>query len=263
MERKQEKGRLFTPIKTAKISDELYKQILSLISSGRLEPAEKLPSEREIATDLGISRQSVREALYRAAVRGLIEVRQGEGSFVLSSVEELLKPPLVTLLTQQAERVFEFLEIRSLIEGWCAEKAAETAGARDLEKMQQLLSKMERLSPKDRKWEQTDMEFHFALVTATHNVIAIHIMEALKIDFVSFFDFRQNLPKMDEKDLLLKHHYEVYQAIKRGDASSAKKKILDHLDFIAKKIENSWKKSKSRSEGGGSESGGGKHETSE
>ena len=101
-------GRVFSPIKTSKIPDEVYKQIVSMISSGQVKPGQRLPSEREMASDLGISRQSIREALYRAETMGLIEVRQGEGSFVLSSVGESLSSPLAILLSEQAELLFEF-----------------------------------------------------------------------------------------------------------------------------------------------------------
>lgn len=243
--RRSRKG-VFSPIKTTKIPDEVYKQILHLISSGELKPAEKLPAERDIATELGVSRQSVREALYRAETMGLIQVRPGEGSFVRSSVSDALKPPLEVILSEQAERVFEFLEIRKLIEGWCAEKAALAATDVDLEKIKEILDRMKHLHTTDQKWEKTDMEFHFAVVAAAHHVIAIHIMEALKVNFDNFFNFRQAFEKIDKKALLWQHHYEVYAAIKARDGMLAKKKIRDHLDFIEATIRESWKKSKFR-----------------
>ncbi len=228
--------RIFSPIRTSKISDEVYKQLVSLISSGQLKPGEKLPSEREMASDFGISRQSIREALYRAEIMGLVEVRQGEGSFVLSSVRESLKPPLLVLLEEEAGRIFEFLEVRKLIEGWCAEKAAIEATADDLEKMEEILQKMEKLVPTDTEWEGADVEFHLSIAAATHNVIAIHIMEALKDSFGSFFRFRKVLTRPEKKDLLWLHHHEIYRAISQRDPSLAKRKIIYHLDFIKKKI---------------------------
>ncbi|UCG66925.1 MAG: FadR family transcriptional regulator [Deltaproteobacteria bacterium] len=236
MKKNEGKRGIFSPIKTSKIPDEVYKQIVSMIGSGQLKPGQKLPSEREMASDLGISRQSIREALYRAETIGLIEVRQGEGSFVLSSVGESLSSPLAVLLAEQAERVFEFLEIRKLIEGWCAEKAAVEADAGDLEKMKEILETMKELSTKNRKWEEADMEFHFSVVAATHNVIAMHIMEALKVSFDTFFNFRQLLSKTDNKELMWKHHHEVYRAIKQRNPALARQKIVDHLDFIERKI---------------------------
>ena len=139
-------------------------------------------------------------------------------------------------MAQQAERVFEFLEIRKLIEGWCAEKAAVEADAEDLGKMEEILETMKELSTKNRKWEEADMEFHFSVVAATHHVIAMHIMEALKVSFGTFFNFRKLLSKTDNKELMWKHHHEVYQAIKQRNSALARQKIVDHLDFIERKI---------------------------
>ena len=258
MKKNQRQRGVFSPIKTSKKPDKVYKQIVSMISKGTLRPAEKLPSEREMASDLGISRQSVREALYRAETMGLIEVRQGEGSFVRSTVGESLGSPLAILLEEQAETVFEFLEIRKVIEGWCAEKAATEADAVDLRKIREVLDKMMRLSTANKKWEETDMAFHFAIVAATHNVIAMHIMEALKVGFDTFFDFRQHFSKADEKDLMWRHHFEIYEAINQRDPVLARQKIIDHLDFIEEKIKKTWKETKSEQGDLVSRLGGGK-----
>ena len=239
---------VFSPIKTTKIPDEVYKQIVSLISRGEIRPSEKLPSEREISTELGVSRQSVREALYRAETMGLIEVRQGEGSFVRSSVSNNLKAPLEVIIGEQAERVFEFLEIRKLFEGWCAEKAATEANDEDLKKIKNILDRMKKLKTTDKQWEETDLAFHFAVVSAANHVIAIHIMEALKVNFTTFFDFRQILEKIDKKELLWQHHYDIYDAIKQKKPQAAKQKLVDHLNFMEKTIRDSWKKKKFRLE---------------
>ena len=117
MARNEKHNKLFSPIKTSKLSDEVYNQIVTLISRGKLKPGDKIPSERDLATDLGISRQSIREALNRAEVMGLIEVRQGEGSFILSSINKSLKPPLTIIIEKEAERIFEFLEIMAFSVG--------------------------------------------------------------------------------------------------------------------------------------------------
>ena len=246
MRNDRNKKRVFSPIKTTKIPDEVYKQIVTLISSGEIKPSEKLPSERDISAELGVSRQSVREALYRAETMGFIEVKQGEGSFVRSSISNKLKAPLEVILGEQAERVFEFLEIRKLFEGWCAEKAAMVANSDDLKQIKDILDRMKELKTTDKQWEETDLKFHFAVVSAAHHVIAIHIMEALKVNFTTFFDFRQILEKIDKKELLWQHHYEIYDAIKQGKARIARQKLIDHLDFIEETIRESWKKSKFR-----------------
>jgi GntR family transcriptional repressor for pyruvate dehydrogenase complex len=228
--------KLFSPIKTSKLSDEVYNQIVSLISSGKLKPGDKIPSERDLAADLGISRQSVREALNRAEVMGLIDVRQGEGSFILSSINKSLKPPLTIIIEKEAERIFEFIEIRKLIEGWCAEKAASEATSEDLKNMEEILAKMKKVASKDKQWEELDLELHLSFAKATHNVIAVHMMEALKTNFKPFFKFAKSMPRSEKIDVLWQHHFEIFTAIKSRNPQAAQKKVIDHLNFIEKKL---------------------------
>jgi GntR family transcriptional repressor for pyruvate dehydrogenase complex len=227
---------LFSPVKTNKKSDEVYNQLFALISSGKLSPGDKIPSERELAAELKISRQSIREALNRAEVMGLIKVRQGEGSFILSSVKGALKPPLTLIIEQEAERIFEFLEIRKLVEGWCAEKAALEATGQELQGMRQTLGKMKKVASKDKQWEGLDLELHLSFAKATHNVIAVHIMEALKANFGPFFKFTKSMPSSEKIDVLWQHHYEIFKAIERRDPENAKRKVIEHLNFIEQKL---------------------------
>ena len=228
--------KLFSPIKSSKLSDEVYNQIVSLISRGKLKPGDKIPSERDLAADLRISRQSVREALNRAEIMGLIEVRQGEGSFILSSMNKSLKPPLTIIIEKEAERIFEFIEIRKLIEGWCAEKAANEATIEDLKNMEEILAKMKKVASKDKQWEELDLELHLSFAKASHNVIAVHVMEALKTNFMPFFKFAKSMPRSERIDVLWQHHFEIFTAIKSRDPQAAQKKVVDHLSYIEKKL---------------------------
>jgi len=228
--------KLFSPIKSSKLSEEVYKQIVSLISSGKLNPGDKIPSERELAADLRISRQSIREALNRAEVMGLIEVRQGEGSFILSSVKKFLKPPLTLIIEKEAARIFDFLEIRKLVEGWCAEKAAIEATEEELEDMAGILDEMKKVVSKDKQWEELDLNLHLSFAKATHNVIAVHIMEALKSNFKPFFKFTKSMPSSEKIDILWQHHYEIFKAIKQRDPETSKKKVVEHLNYIREKL---------------------------
>ena len=236
MARNKQHRKLFSPIKTSRLSDEVYKQIVALISSGKLKPGDKIPSERELAADLRISRQSIREALNRAEVMGLIEVRQGEGSFILSSIKKSLKPPLTIIIEKEAERIFDFLEIRKLVEGWCAKKAASEATGEELENMKEILEKMKKVVSKDKQWEELDLQLHLSFAKATHNVIAVHIMEALKRNFGPFFRFAKSMPRSEKIDVLWQHHHEIFLAIERRDPETAKNKVIEHLNFIEKKL---------------------------
>jgi GntR family transcriptional repressor for pyruvate dehydrogenase complex len=189
-----------------------------------------------MASDLGVSRQSIREAIYRATTAGLIEVRQGEGTFIISSLKGTMRQPLSILLTEQAEKVFEFLEIRKLIEGWCAERASEAATPADLKKLEGLLKKMEKGKPAESVWEKADLEFHSVIAAATHNVLAMHVMEGLKDSFHTYFRVKKYSTKQERKDLLLDQHRRILDAIRQKDAKKARRKIVEHLDYVEKMI---------------------------
>ena len=236
MAKNQGKIGLFSSIKRSRISDKVYDQIVSLISSGQLKPGDKIPSERELAAELGVSRQSIREAMNRAEVMGLIKVRQGEGSFILSTFQESVKQPLSLIIEKEAERTFDFIEIRKVVEGWCAEEASRMATDEEIDAMGELLEKMKKIASKDRRWEELDVALHFAIATATHNVIAIHIMEAIKGCFSTFFRFRSAITSSEKMDLLWQHHNEIYKAIRKRDPLEAKQRMVEHLDFIEEKI---------------------------
>jgi GntR family transcriptional repressor for pyruvate dehydrogenase complex len=233
---KANKSELFTTIKTTKKPDKVYKQLVAIINSGQIKPGEKLPSERELSSTLGISRQSIREAMYRAESMGLVEVRHGEGSFVVSSLRETLKSPMRVLLEEEAEKIFDFLEMRRLIEGWCAGRAAVMAAGEDLELIKGILGRMNELVPTDSKWEKEDTDFHLAIASASKNVIAMHIMQALKDSFQSYFRVRRITTRDDRKGLLLRQHIEIFEAIGRRDPGLAERKTLEHLDFIERLI---------------------------
>jgi GntR family transcriptional repressor for pyruvate dehydrogenase complex len=147
-----------------------------------------------------------------------------------------MREPLSILLTEQAEKVFEFLEIRKLIECWCAERAAEAATPADLKTMQGLVKKMEKVKPAESAWEKADLEFHSFIAAATHNVLAMHVMEGLKDSFDTYFRVKKFSTKPERKEALLGQHRRILDAIRQRDPKKARRKIVEHLDYVEKMI---------------------------
>lgn len=235
---KPEKRRksLFSAVTPRKIPDVVYKQLVTLITKGHLKPGDRLPSERAMALDLGVSRQSIREGILRAKTAGLVQVRQGGGAFVISSLPNNLRPALSILLEEQAGKVLEFLEIRRVIEKWCAETASETATPADLRKMQGILKRMERLNPPETAWEEMDLDFHSCIAGATHNVVAMHVMEGLKDSFHTYFRVKKFTTKPERKGALVKQHRAVFEAIRKKNPREAGRKIREHLTYVERMI---------------------------
>jgi GntR family transcriptional repressor for pyruvate dehydrogenase complex len=102
--------------------------------------------------------------------------------------------------------------------------------------MEEILGKMKKVVSKDKQWEELDLKLHLSFAKATHNVIAVHMMEALKTNFKPFFKFTKSMPRSEKIDVLWQHHYEIYTAIKSRNPRTAKQKVVDHLNFIEEKL---------------------------
>lgn len=241
---KTDKKYLFTSIKTIRKSDKAYEQLVTLINNCQIMPGEKLPSERELALKLGISRQSTREAIHRAQSMGLIDVRPGEGSFVVSFAREILKDPMRALLEEEAGKIFDFLEMRKAIEGWCVARAAIMATDADLDKIRGALERMQQMALTDTRWDKEDTDFHMSIAAASKNVIATHIMQTLKESFADYFKLRRTTIREDKtkKGIYLQQHLEIYEAIRQKDPDLSRRKVLEHLEIIEKVIVKDLKK---------------------
>lgn len=227
----------FSPLRNGRKSDEVYEQLAALIRQGRFPPGSRLPSERELAAQINASRQTIREALYRAELVGLVEVRHGAGSFVVSSLPRSRgDAPVLDLIVKEADRIAEFFEIRRLVEGWCVARAAKSASRADLEALRQTLERMRELELGDDAWEPTDVEFHVAIARATGNPLAVRIIEILRESFSALYRLKRVIPNKEEKARVWKHHWDVYEAIRRRSPEAAQAAIVAHMDYVERQL---------------------------
>jgi GntR family transcriptional repressor for pyruvate dehydrogenase complex len=157
----------------------LYRQIAaqlsSLIASGEFAVGQRLPSERELAVQLGVSRPSLREALIALELEGLVEVRVGAGIWVTASSGRSSATPA----QPEGEGPFELLRARWLIEGEVAALAAREASAADLATIRAALTEMERLEKKHQDFSAYDREFHLRIAASTRNGVLQAVVEDL------------------------------------------------------------------------------------
>ena len=157
----------------------LYRQIAAqlsaLIASGEFAVGQRLPSERELAVQLGVSRPSLREALIALELEGLVEVRVGAGIWVTSASGRDPAMPV----QQEGEGPFELLRARWLIEGEIAAMAAREATAADLALIREPLAEMERLEKKHQDFSSHDREFHIRIAASTRNGVLQAVVEDL------------------------------------------------------------------------------------
>ena len=130
---------MFKPIKNTSISKKVIEQIKGMLYEGTLKKGDKLPSERQMAEGLAISRSSVREALKELEIMGLIESRPGEGNFVKENFEDILYEPFSTIFLLKESNPEEIIELRKVIEQGCAALAGMRINEEDLLEIEEIL----------------------------------------------------------------------------------------------------------------------------
>jgi GntR family transcriptional repressor for pyruvate dehydrogenase complex len=127
------------PVERSSIAEQVAKKLLDLIRSGNLKPGDLLPTERDLAVAMQVSRPSVREAVRGLQILGVLKVRQGSGTYVSPLDAADLLGPLQFLLTLNAENIDALYEIRLLIDMGAARKAAERITPADLIRLKQMV----------------------------------------------------------------------------------------------------------------------------
>ena len=225
---------MFNSIKHTKISEEIANQIKRLIIDGELKPGDQLPPERELIKQLGVSRPSLREALNALAAIGFLDVRQAKRTFVKSVTSKLIEDPLSLLIKADDQKIFDLIEVRKAIETWAAYHAAQKASSGDIEQLGTIISEMKRAFEEGRSWEKQDADFHLAIAKATHNTIHMHIMsgiyDLLRESMAKIFVGREQVKK------LIKHHHQIFIAIKNRSPEKAREKTLEHLNYVESEV---------------------------
>jgi GntR family transcriptional repressor for pyruvate dehydrogenase complex len=224
---------IFIPIKPKKISEEIVNQLKDVIFEGKLMPGEKLPSERELAKSLNVSRVSLREALNVLQGMGLVEIQQGNRTFVRPITTRSIHDPLVSFSKASPTNILSLMEIRKYLELGSASLAAERATNEEIQQLEKILKEMEEDLKRNRLGSKSDFDFHSAIARATHNEAYIHIMqtiydllqEPLRIAYGDIFR------KKDKRRKLLLQHQSMFKAIRDHDPERVSRETLIHLCF--------------------------------
>jgi GntR family transcriptional regulator, transcriptional repressor for pyruvate dehydrogenase complex len=221
---------MFKSIHRTKISDEVAGQVKTLIVEGKLKPGDRLPPERELIKQFGVSRPSLREALNSLVATGFLEVVQGNRTVVKSLVSGNFFEPLNNLLKEDTNTVFELIEVRKAIETWNAYLAAKRASREDISHLEDIIESMKRSLAKDGRFpEKEDADFHLAITLATHNKIQTHVMHTLH-DMLKE-SIEKYYHKLDEEKLF-EQHMGIVEAIKERNSELARARIFQHLEYV-------------------------------
>ena len=216
-------------IENKNISDAVLEEIKRLIGSGEWGPGSKIPSENELAATMGVSRVSVRSALQRLSSLGLIESRQGGGTFVCEmDGGQYMNMLFPTAVLTGSQRQY-LLEFRQVIESEQAYYAARRATEQDLALLKGNYEEMQGLDPASEECYDADVEFHMLLANASKNPLFIQTSHILR---EAIFENIKEDRAVSGENPTMEDHRRIIQAVEAHDPKAAKQAMWEHLDKI-------------------------------
>ncbi len=226
----------FHKVQTEKLSLAVVRQIELLILRGILRPGERLPSERELAERMGVSRPSLREAISDLQDQGLLTAKAGSGIYVAEVLGSAFAPALIRLFGSHDEALFDYLSFRRDMEGLAAERAARMGSDSDLKVVQAIFDKMEAAHTRNAAEDEAhlDAQFHMAIIEASHNVVMLHMMRSM-FDLLRqgvFYNRQIIFQQRTTREAILDQHRAINSALQDRDPKGARRAVEDHLSFV-------------------------------
>lgn len=220
----------------ARVTSELE----TMIAEQHIQPGNRLPPERELAEQFGVSKTVIREAARALAAKGLLEVRHGSGMIVRSPSSETVAKSMAHYLRAGQREVdfFKVHQVRQVLEIAIAALAAKHRTGDDLNKLEANVVELEsivegsNLHANRERYVVNDVEFHAALARATGNELFSLLLDSIVDIMISVRRATFDVP--DSHGHATKYHRAILEQVKRGDEDGARRVMREHLEDSAK-----------------------------
>ena len=233
MDKERKKMPLLKPVRQQKISDQVFEQLRELIFRGRLKPGDQLIPERDMAESMNVSRTTIRNAINRLVTLGLVEHKQGKGTFV-AFPDPTEGNPFAAAMSAQNASIYDLLEVRMGLECIAASLAARRAEPSDIQAIELSVVDMKQQISKGGLGSRADISFHMAIAYATKNPLHIQVMKTF-YDYLShgIMESLQFLYKdPDNIHIIVRQHEDILDAIFRKNPDLAYTTMHDHIEYI-------------------------------
>lgn len=226
---------MLTSTKTPKVYDQIIEQIKNKIKNGEIKKGDRLPSEREMAESLNVSRTSVREAMRALEVIGLVESRQGAGNYIRTNFNDSLFEPLSIMFMLQECSIKEIYDLRETLELQCAKLSSKNIDDNELSLLEAILDRMY-LANNEQESRDLDIKLHYLIAKSSRNVLLINILDVisqLMDEFIGKFRM-QILHNGNTRENLLEIHENLVRALKQRNELEVYNAMKQHFDLIRK-----------------------------
>lgn len=219
--------------------DRVAEELRNYIIANELKPGDRLPTERDLVEQLGVSRSSVREGLRKLEILGIVEIRPKEGITVKNQDGDVT--PMVEKLTfrYRTEEVSfsELLEAREAIEEVIVKLAVERATDEDLHEMKECLDMMEDKGRRGEAFANEDLRFHQAILASAKNSVLMEFGAILEEFFQArLLEHSTAIFKQSRMQQTMSEHKALYEAIKKRDSKKAVQVMRQHLEVLRETI---------------------------
>lgn len=227
-------------IQNKKLSDIIVERLEAMLLEGQFLAGQKLPPERQLAEQFNVSRPSLREAIQKLEARGLLQRRQGGGTYVSDKLTPKVTDPLMALIASNPESQFDLLEFRHALEGMAAYYAALRGEVDDFEALNNALSKTELAYKNGSISEQAEalVEFYLCMAKGSQNMVLLHIMgnllDVLQENILSNLQLLTRRPEAYEQ--IHQQRKQIVAAIVAGNPATARQESNQHLAYIEKTL---------------------------
>jgi len=242
---------VLNPVRRSGVRRQVFEQLRDRILEHAWPPGAKIPSEKTLAETLGVSRVSVREAVQMLASLGLLETRQGGGTYVLEHGGELFLHPLLPMLALDAPDILHVLEYRKIVEKGIVALVVERAGEAEIGELERAFDAMVRSKDDARAFAEADLNFHLALAKASRNPVVTKVNAVITdVLRVSMYGIVDTLGARDG----LYYHRRILEAIKARNGPRAESLMEEHVERTIRRLQ--WKNGRGRQSRAGRETDG-------
>ncbi len=223
------------PIKKTTVVEQAIERIYQLIKDNNLRAGDRLPSERELSTLLGISRNSMREALRVLEMIGVIKVEHGSGMVIdTGKILDAVTRPLSFALMINREKINELFETRLIVETACASIAAERATQEEIDTLKNAYAKLLKYQHDRAKGIQIELSIHDLIAKATHNDVLQKIISSLRQ--ILRESREMSVPSTGVTPATVESQRQIIEAIAQHNPTVAREKMHEHLMAVSERV---------------------------
>lgn len=227
---------MYEEVRYGRLYEQIVEQIEKRILNGELKPEDKLPPERELSKQFGVSRTAVREAMKALTLKGLIVVHPGRGTFVTDDTSTAVRHSIDLLVRiGNEDNIRHLVEVREILEPEIASLAATRATDEHIAAMQEAVDAMDKAMDDPDAFIEADLDFHLTLAQGTDNALIPVLIDTL-VDLLR--EHRKRAASVEGGlERGQPYHKIILDAVKNNDPDAAREAMRAHLQQIRKDIE--------------------------